>query len=183
MVIDGGACWGDTALYFANEVKENGKVYSFEFIPQNINLFRKNINLNENLSNRIKLTEHPLWSQKDTDIYFNDNGPASTVDLSPFEGHQFNVKSKSIDSFIKEENLNKIDFIKLDVEGAELPILKGAEETIRKFRPKLAIAIYHSIDELCSIQNYINSLNLGYKFYIDHFTIDILETVLFAEAG
>ncbi|NJM81009.1 MAG: hypothetical protein HC854_17910 [Flavobacterium sp.] len=40
-VLDVGGCWGDTALYFASKSGENGKVYSFEFIPGNINLFKK----------------------------------------------------------------------------------------------------------------------------------------------
>jgi len=44
-VIDAGACWGDTALYFANEVGIEGRVFSFEFIPSNIELFKKNLNL------------------------------------------------------------------------------------------------------------------------------------------
>ncbi len=42
VILDVGGCWGDTALYFASKVGENGKVYSFEFIPDNIKLFNIN---------------------------------------------------------------------------------------------------------------------------------------------
>lgn len=183
IVIDGGGCWGDTALYFANEVKDHGKVYSFEFIPKNIMLYKKNIELNTNFKNLIKLIEFPLWQTSDTVIYFKDEGPASSVDLNEFIGFEYKIYSKSIDDFVNEENLKKLDFIKLDVEGAELPILKGAETSIKKFKPKLAIAIYHSMQDLYRIQDYIHSLNLGYKFYIGHYTTDVLETVLFANSN
>ena len=48
VVLDLGACWGDTALYFACKTGDQGKVYSFEFIPDNIKLFNINISLNQN---------------------------------------------------------------------------------------------------------------------------------------
>jgi hypothetical protein len=76
--------------------------------------------------------------------------------------------------------LRKVDFIKMDIEGSEPEALMGAEQTIRKHRPKLAIAIYHDLRHFASIPHWIHDLNLGYKFYIGHFTIHAEETVLFA---
>jgi hypothetical protein len=60
-------------------------------------------------------------------------------------------------------------------------IRPGAIVTIKKFKPKLAISLYHSIDDFITIPNFINSLNLGYKFYLGHYTIYAQETILFAE--
>jgi hypothetical protein len=73
-----------------------------------------------------------------------------------------------------------VDFIKMDVEGAEVEALRGAENTIRKFRPKLAISVYHSISDFVDVFELISSLNLGYRFYLGHYTIHWYETILFA---
>ena len=52
--------------------------------------------------------------------------------------------------------------------------------TIKKHRPKLAIAIYHSLDDFVNIPKWLIGLDLGYKFYLGHYTIHAEETVLFA---
>ena len=77
---------------------------------------------------------------------------------------------------------DKIDFIKMDIEGAELEALKGAEKTIRNYKPRLAICVYHKLQDFWEIPNWISSLNLGYKFHLRHFTTHSDETVLFAES-
>ena len=58
--------------------------------------------------------------------------------------------------------------------------LLGAEQTIRSHRPKLAISVYHSLQDFVRMPDWITSLDLGYKLYLDHFTIHEEETVLFA---
>jgi hypothetical protein len=68
----------------------------------------------------------------------------------------------------------------MDIEGAELAALKGAEAAIRKHRPKLAISVYHRPDDFQAIPRYLESLNLGYRYYLDHHTLYQNETVLFA---
>ena len=84
--MDLGACWGDTALYFAWKTGEQGKVYSFEFIPDNIKLFNMNISLNPNLSKQIELIQHPVSNKSGDKIYFKDNGPGSKIEFKPFDG-------------------------------------------------------------------------------------------------
>ena len=68
----------------------------------------------------------------------------------------------------------------MDIEGAELKALKGAREALRKFKPKLAISVYHSLSDYIAIPQYINSLNLGYSFYLNHHTIHSEESILYA---
>jgi hypothetical protein len=71
----------------------------------------------------------------------------------------------------------------MDVEGTELDVLKGAADTIKKYRPKLAISIYHRpYRQLIDIPLFIMSLNLGYKFYMGHHDILEGEIVLYAIA-
>jgi len=179
VVLDCGACWGDTALFFANEVGDRGHVYSFEFIPSNIQTFNINIELNRNVKQRITLIPKPLAETSQKELYFIDNGPGSRVSEIVIE-NSGRVETICIDDFIHEYNVKKVDFIKMDIEGSELSALKGGINAIKKFKPRLAISIYHSLNDFVDIPNYISSLNLGYSFYLNHGTIHDEETVLIA---
>jgi FkbM family methyltransferase len=180
IVIDAGGCFGDTALYFAHEVGENGHVYTIEFIPSNLGIMTKNLDLNENLKQRITIVERPLWNVSNEVLYYMDQGPASFVSFSKTDNFNKATLTISIDDLVKERNISKVDFIKMDIEGAEMNALKGAIQTIQTFRPKLAIAIYHQIKDFANVVNFIAELNLEYEFYIGHYTISAQETILFA---
>ena len=71
-------------------------------------------------------------------------------------------------------------FINMDIEGAELDALQGAEKTIRTSRPDLAICVYHAPNHLWEIPLYLQSLGLGYRFYLRNYTSFTGETVLYA---
>jgi FkbM family methyltransferase len=181
VVLDIGGCWGDTALYFAHKVGENGKVYSFEFIPKNIELHKLNQSFNESLQKNIQIVENPVFNNSKIDVFFKDNGPGSKIEFHPFDEMTGKTQTITIDDFVKNNNIQKIDFIKMDIEGAEPFALEGGIETIKRFKPKLAIAIYHSWEDLVNIPLWIVNLNLGYEIYIDHFTIHTEETVVYAK--
>jgi len=74
----------------------------------------------------------------------------------------------------------KPDFICMDIEGAEPEALRGAEKLIKKYRPDLAISVYHHPLHCWSIPLWINSLKLGYKFYLRNYSGNPLETVMYA---
>ncbi|HRE41335.1 MAG TPA: FkbM family methyltransferase [Ignavibacteria bacterium] len=183
IVIDGGGCWGDTSLYFANEVGNHGKVYSFEFVPKNLNIFRKNLSLNQHLCNVIEVIEKPIWNISDKKLYYIDNGPASKISFIKNEDFKGETETISIDDFVIRNKLEKLNFIKLDIEGAELNALLGGVNAIKKFKPNLAIALYHNPIDFYNIPKFINDLNLGYKFYLKHLTIHKEETILFASTN
>ena len=180
VALDAGGCFGDTALYFANKVGATGKVKVFEFIPKNLEILKKNLQLNPILSPCIEILKNPLWDRSNQNVYYLDNGPGSKVEFDSFEGQTGSTTTISIDDYVKTSGISKIDFIKMDIEGAETNALKGAIETIRNFRPKLAIALYHSTKDFESIPKFINDLGVGYKFYLSHATIYGEETMLFA---
>lgn len=177
-IIDGGACYGDTALYFATKTK--GKIYSFEFIQENIDVFNKNMELNPQYKNRIKLIEKPLSAVSNEKLYAVSNGPGTSVSNEQVPNSQ-EFETISIDDYVKQNNIEKIDFIKLDVEGSEEAILRGAIETIRKFKPKLAICAYHKKDDLIVLPKLIKEILPEYKLYLNHHTIMNNETVIYAK--
>jgi hypothetical protein len=74
-----------------------------------------------------------------------------------------------------------ITFIKMDVEGAEMKALYGARKTIEKHRPKLAICLYHNIEDFWNIPLLLSEW-APYRFHIHHHSNTYLETVLYASA-
>lgn len=179
-VIDAGGCWGDTALYFAHRVGDGGRVYSFEFAPENLAIFERNLAMNPGISKRISIFERALWDRSGEQLAYSANGPGTS--LGAGTGKSQRVSTQRIDDFVHEERPPRVDFIKMDVEGAELCALRGAEGTMQRFRPTLAISIYHKEADLVDIPVYLDELHLDYEFFLDHYTIHQEETVLFAIA-
>jgi FkbM family methyltransferase len=183
IVIEAGSCYGDTSLYFASKVGPTGKVIGFEFIPDNLEILRQNLALNPRYSPNIDIIERPVWETSDKTLYMLNNGPGSQVSERPLVQGATEIKTISIDDAVRERNLPRVDFIKMDIEGAELSALKGALNTLARFRPTLAICVYHKANDWVDIPLFINSLNLGYRLWLDHFTIYPEETVLFCKAA
>lgn len=180
VVIDGGGCYGETALYFALKAGNTGQVFTFEFMPENLSIFNQNMALNPAVAQRVKLIEKPLWDHSGEKLFIEGSGPATRVSQKTTDANARQIETISIDDLVRDEKLIKLDFIKMDIEGAELDALKGAEESIRKFRPKLAISVYHKPEDFWTIPQYIAGMGLGYRFALRHFTIHQEETVLFA---
>jgi FkbM family methyltransferase len=181
-VIDAGGCYGDTALYFSHLAGPAGRVASFEFLPQNLSVFRKNLQLNPTLARTIQVYENPVWAESGNELFVSGSGPGTKVTENKVTQDATSVSTLKIDDVVGTADFPKVDFIKMDIEGAEQQALRGAEECIRRFKPKLAITVYHSLEDLWEIPRWIDGLGLGYKFYLRHFTIHAEETVLFAIA-
>lgn len=181
VVIDAGGCWGDTALYFAKMVGPNGQVHTFEFLPSNLEILNSNLKLNPLLASRISVVPKALFNISGKKLVFQENGPGTKLSEDHLESGASTAITTSIDDYVQENKISRIGFIKMDIEGAELSALQGAINTIKRDRPRLAIAIYHDLNDFITIPQFLSSLNLGYSFYIDHFTIHDEETILFAK--
>ncbi len=177
--IDGGGCSGDVALNFANTVGSQGHVHSFEFVENNLSIFQKNIQLNPDLEKRITIEKKALWNKSGEQLSFDDRGPSTSVTQN--SASAFSTKTITIDDYVEEKKLKSLDFIKMDIEGAEVQALQGAWKTIQTFKPKLAICVYHKTDDLFKIPFLVKEIVPEYKLYLDHFTIHREETVLFAK--
>ena len=181
-VIDGGGCWGDTALYFSHKVGDTGRVWSFEFVPANLEIMRRNLDQNLSLKKRVSIVENALWRKSNESLCYSNNGPGTQVSQENSQHTDQTARTLSIDDLVAENKLPRLDFIKMDIEGSELEALNGAEQTLRQFKPKLAICVYHRLEDFFEIPDYLESLGLNYRFFIRHFSIHSEETVLFARA-
>ena len=207
-IVDCGACFGGTSLFFADKVGPKGRVMSFEFFPANINVFRKNMEQNPDQKRRIKLVQAPVWSEDGTTMKIQGSGPATQVQVAPSKSRRlksflkqamkrsnapsatgslestknFQVVTKTIDTTVAEQGWLSVDMIKMDIEGAELAALRGARATIETHKPTLAICVYHKLADFYEIPQWLDSLGLGYKFYLQHSRVQGDETVLFANA-
>ena len=94
------------------------------------------------------------------------------------ENGENHIDVVTIDETIDEND--RVTFIKMDVEGAELESLKGAKHIICRDKPKLAICIYHKPEDMTEIPLYIKSLVPEYKIYVRHHCNSDGETVLYA---
>ncbi len=161
-VIDAGANVGLFSIFSAQRVGDNGRVYSFEPVEETRSLLLSNLELN-NVANT-QVFPYAL-GQKVADVEFflapNFLDSSSTT-FSKGRKKEI-VKQINIDSFVQEENLSKVDFIKADIEGMEREMLLGAENTIKKFKPKLAICTYHLADDPDVIEQIITNFVPEYK--------------------
>jgi FkbM family methyltransferase len=114
-----------------------------------------------------------LWNKNDTLPFFAFGNVGSQIG---------SAGDTMINTIMLDDELagQKITFIKLDVEGAELNVLKGAEKLIRNQRPKLAISVYHLAEDILTIPEFIINLNLNYKLYLRHQTAIYFDTILYA---
>jgi FkbM family methyltransferase len=183
-VIDAGACLGDTALAFAAAVGSGGRIYSFEMMPKHLAIIRNNLNMNPALAGRIELFSCGLSrdSNEIEESQIEESQPGGGID----PGARLSLDAfpvRSIDLLVAEQRIERVDFIKMDIEGSELDALQGAENAIRTFKPNLAISLYHRFDDFWTIPAYICGLGLGYRLYLEHYTIYAEETVLYATVG
>ena len=177
VVIDCGGAIGDTAVYFAS--KGCSKVYVYEFIPSSLQMIDAQLKLNPTMNDTIEVVENAVWKESGITLSYVDRGNASQV--GEYGLYPNNVVTLSIDELVKKNNIKKVDIIKMDIEGAEYEALLGAKETIKRFKPKLMISVYHKKDDLYTIPTLIKSMSEDYDFYFDYYTDIGWEAILYAK--
>ncbi len=180
VVLEGGGCYGDTALYFAHRTGGEGQVHTFEFVPSNLEIMQRNLELNPDLARRVAIARYALWNSSGNTVFVEDNGSASKVSHEHFDGCDLRAETITIDDYVAKHNLPKVDFIKMDIEGAEESALIGAKMTINRYHPKMAICLYHSPGDFVRLPQILDEYCPSYKLYIKHATMHAEETVLFA---
>ena len=145
--MDVGANMGAIALHLTKRVGVLGQVYGFEPVPANAQRLREHAAKNS-FADRLQVVECAL---SDTDASFEllvaspahvNQGMGSLVEVDNGElKNKIVVQAFRLDSFCDANSLTKVDFIKVDIQGAEPLFLTGAQETLRRMRPRLVMEV------------------------------------------
>ena len=168
--IDGGAYVGDTIEEFVKYTNGKfGKIYAWEPDQENLVSLSKMAQKEK----RIHIVRKGLWNKEETLCFSENATDKSKID----ETGNSTIPVSAIDMEHKDE---KISFIKMDIEGAEMNALSGAKNTILKNKPLLAICIYHSYEDYYRIPLWIKELVPEYHIYVRAHSDSPGEAVVYA---
>ena len=163
--IDAGAHYGDSFLIL-NEVLNPGKVHCFEPVQKCFNSLLKTIEMNDLKEKAVPIKQGLGDKQEAMEICVS--GAASSLISSKVNqttGKEL-IEITTIDNYVEKNNLN-IGLIKIDVEGFDMEVLRGAEKTVKQFKPVVIGSIYHNAPQFFEFKPLLESWNLGYKFHFE----------------
>ncbi|MBU3918417.1 FkbM family methyltransferase [Patescibacteria group bacterium] len=162
IVFDCGANIGIFSIYAAKKAK---MVYAFEPGKDEATALSENKRLNKCYNIKI-IPKAVLDKIERAKLVLLGTGSHYLVSSSNIDRGAVDAQTISIDKFVKEESLDKVDFIKMDIEGSEEKALLGAKETLKKFKPKLAISVYHKFNDFYQLPLLIKKINPDYKIRV-----------------
>jgi FkbM family methyltransferase len=176
-ILDIGAYKGETAIWLASRAGAQGEVYAVEPDPSVIDTLRANIEGNRAATLApIHLLPFGVGARPGRQCFSYAPGGSSRIDASG----EITIDLTTIDVMVDQLGLGWVNFIKMDVEGGEVNALRGAESTLRRFAPSLAICVYHLPRDLPDITGLIRQAHPEYRLYLSHKSPTWPETVLFA---
>lgn len=170
--VDVGCFDGKDSLKYLEWIgNKNATVFAFEPDEDNYKVCENNLR---------KYTNIRLWNvgldDKEEHVGISGSGEMAHFEK---EGDKY-VKTRILDNIVVDE---QIGYIKMDVEGFEEHVLRGAERIIKIQHPALAISVYHKISDVWKLPNLILELYGGYRFYMRHYSATNSDTVLYAIAS
>jgi FkbM family methyltransferase len=167
--VDAGALNGETTKAFFS-ICPNGHSYLFEPNPEQYEIAKKNLKDCENA----EFYPYGLWSENAALRFSTSDDDRGSAKIS--KNGNIEIRVRRLDDMLKGK---RVTFIKMDIEGAEMEALKGAERIIREQKPKLAICVYHKPEDIWQIPRRILDFCPEYTFYLRHYSIFTTETVLY----
>jgi FkbM family methyltransferase len=157
-----------------------GLVVAIEIAPDNLTCLKRNLAA-EISSGKVIIYEKGVWDRDDhLDLNINDDN--SGADSIVAKGDRsIKIALTTLDKIVKELRLQRVDFVKMDIEGSEQNALKGSAKTLKEFKPKLSVAVYHKKDDFDIIPAIIRQIRPDYqaecgpifsynnKFIVPHF--------------
>ena len=171
VLVDCGAYTGDTLADFLRRGYPFRKYIAYELSRQNYEMLRENMRAADRGEGMCVAYNYGT-GERDEKICYQEAVSSTTFAADGVEGEIVRLSGH-----LRDE---PVSFIKMDIEGAEMGALRGAEDLIRRRRPDLAICVYHSISDLYEIPLYIHSLVPEYRLYLRHHTPTAFETVCYA---
>lgn len=145
VMLDVGAHIGYFALRSSVRVGKRGRVVAFEPSPRTLETLRANVTA----SHAANVTIVPVaCTDRETTLTFFDAAPKKNSGASSLsrknadpQSRRLTVRGRLIDNVLQELGIQRVDVMKVDVEGAELCALRGAKETLRRSHPKIVIEV------------------------------------------
>ena len=158
IVIDAGAWIGDFSAYAS---VRGARAYAFEPVPKTFEILRETSRLNKNITP----VNMGLGARKEELAMFVDerNITGASIALRDDRAKPVKTSITTLDDFVEENQLERVDFIKADIEGHERFMLQGAKNVLKKFGPRLAICTYHLPDDPQVLENIIKEINPAYE--------------------
>ena len=141
------------------------KVVAIEPAPENVECLRRNFK-EEIARGRVVVYPKGVWDKDDTLTFHVDphNSAADSFVIRREGGHELKqLPLTTIDKLVRELALDTVNFIKMDIEGAEVRAINGGRETIRRFRPRLALSAYHTPTDAVEVPNAVRRAFAGYR--------------------
>ena len=146
VVLDVGAHIGLFSVLAARCMGNSGKVVAFEPTPSTFRLLRHTVRINRLDQVITPVTAAVGHESGEISFYVSDNAADNSNSLVAYKTdrklHAVTVPLTTIDRQVKEQGLSRVDFIKIDVEGAEYDTLRGARETLLTYKPRVILAIH-----------------------------------------
>lgn len=149
IIIDAGANIGGFTIQAAQKTGPGGMVYAIEPDEQNIETLKRNIEHNK--LNNIIIVPHALWSERCTKEFYISNRPGEhtlmNYDNELFsEGKKVTIQCDTLDNMMKNLDVERVNYLKMDIEGAEIEALKGAKNLLSNYSPNLLIEALHEVN-------------------------------------
>lgn len=180
-IIDAGGYVGDTALLFSSYTDKS--IHVFEASPSNMDIIRETIRLNQ-LENIVPVSKALGENSGTATFSLGERNSCNSLVERPGYNYPNHIEVPviTLDDYVRENNL-EVGLIKVDIEGGEQLLLKGAVETIRTQHPILLISIYHSANDFFEIKPMIKKMCDKYTFRIikPANSAIVIETILLAE--
>lgn len=161
IVFDIGANYGLFSAIAAS-IAKSGKVYAFEPVKKTQEILKRTADLYDNIViEPYAVSDNCGKTMINISTYTSNPGAASIMSVN-CDSKTEEVETITLDHFIKQNQVSRIDFIKADIEGAERLLLAGAKEVLQKFAPKLAICTYHYPEDPALLEFMIKQANPGY---------------------
>lgn len=163
VVIDAGANLGIFSIFAAQKIGLSGKVYAFEPIFSTREFLMKSVRLNQIKNIRVERFALGDFGGK-INFSLDDESSGNASAFFKRGENKETVQQITLDTFIFKNNIQKVNFIKVDIEGMERNLLAGAETTIKKFKPRIAICAYHRVDDPVVLKRMLSNFVPKYKF-------------------
>ena len=159
-------CGANVGVYTREALNQGaGRVVSIEPAPENIECLRRNFAA-EIASGKVIVYPKGLWdSETELTLHVDPHNSAADSFLIERDGShaETRIPVTTIDKLVAELNLDRVDFVKMDIEGAEPRALRGGRSSIARFRPRMALSVYHAPDHPVVVPREVRTAWDGYR--------------------